>query len=548
METSKLTEYEQKRLENIKRNQQMIAALNIHSTLSQLSASTNKRQRVGKTFKVSPKKKSRSDETPVVIRRSLRTRGIAPESDGLRGDDVENSAPLKFSSPLKASPRQAGPLKMTDAFTGEGGYEKLIKVMVDVAKKPETGKSVEQLFEKVKACKEEAMSGLKMESTHFLRSAIKPCKDELSCDLEEDKRNVLNASNKNEFADIKPIKDEIVGVYKEENRESQSGSSLDLNSLTLKEENIARLVPGRIMTVKFLPSDDVRMIMVGNKFGDVAFWNMDSNNGEDADDNDGIFLYHPHTGPISGIVVQRPCLSKIFTSCYDGFLRLMDAEKEVFDLVYSCDDAIFSLAQRPNDTHTLYFAEGPGTINIWDVRTGKSSAELNLHDSRINTIDFSSTNKNIMATSSTDRTACLWDLRHMAADKPQALKTVNHKRAVHSAYFSPSGRSFATTSLDDTVGIVSGSNFDDTSIISHNNQTGRWLSKFKATWGWDDSSLFIGNMKRGVDIISPAQRRTIMTLESPLMTAIPCTFTTHPYHVGTLAGATSGGQVYVWTS
>ena len=54
-------------------------------------------------------------------------------------------------------------------------------------------------------------------------------------------------------------------------------------------------------------------------------------------------------------------------------------------------------------------------------------------------------------------------------------------------------------------------------------------------------------MKRGVDIISPAQKRTIFTLESPHMSAIPCRFDAHPYNVGMLAGATSGGQVYIWT-
>jgi hypothetical protein len=31
------------------------------------------------------------------------------------------------------------------------------------------------------------------------------------------------------------------------------------------------------------------------------------------------------------------------------------------------------------------------------------------------------------------------------------------------------------------------------------------------------------------------------------MSAIPCRFDAHPYNVGMLAGATSGGQVYMWT-
>ncbi|KAL4283514.1 hypothetical protein GQ457_16G011560 [Hibiscus cannabinus] len=60
--------------------------------------------------------------------------------------------------------------------------------------------------------------------------------------------------------------------------------------------------------------------------------------------------------------------------------------------------------------------------------------------------------------------------------------------------------------------------------------------------GWDDSYILIGNMNRGVDVISPVQRRTVMTLQSLEMSAIPSRFDAHPYEIGMLAGATSGGQ------
>lgn len=70
----------------------------------------------------------------------------------------------------------------------------------------------------------------------------------------------------------------------------------------------------------------------------------------------------------------------------------------------------------------------------------------------------------------------------------------------------------------------------------------------RGVWGWDDSHVFIGNMKRGVDIISTSEKRCIDTLVSPEMTAIPCRFDVHPHKFGMLAGATSGGQVYLWTA
>ena len=124
---------------------------------------------------------------------------------------------------------------------------------------------------------------------------------------------------------------------------------------------------------------------------------------------------------------------------------MMDVEKGVFDMIYHSEYCVYSIALSPHDINSLYFSEGKGGFNKWDVRTGKSSLSCDLHEARINTIDFNSDTENMMATSSTDGTACIWDLRLMKKDKTTPLKIVKHKRAVHSAYFSPSGKFLATT-------------------------------------------------------------------------------------------------------
>ena len=83
---------------------------------------------------------------------------------------------------------------------------------------------------------------------------------------------------------------------------------------------------------------------------------------------------------------------QIYTSCYDGFIRLMDAEKEVFNLVYSTHETVYSLSQPANDANCLYFGEGRGGLTIWDNRAEKLSSQWVLHEYRINTIDFNSGN------------------------------------------------------------------------------------------------------------------------------------------------------------
>ncbi|KAL4625460.1 hypothetical protein ACB092_05G027900 [Castanea dentata] len=157
----------------------------------------------------------------------------------------------------------------------------------------------------------------------------------------------------------------------------------------------------------------------------------------------------------------------------------MDAEKEVFDLLRSSDDSIYSLSQRSDDVKCLYFSECHGDLNILDERIGKCSTQWNLHEHRINSIDFNSKNYNIMATSSSDGTARIWDLRSISVDQPKTLKKVSHKRVVQSTHFSPSGSSPTTTSRDNTVGMVTGVNFDHTSMIKHDDQSGDSRSYFR---------------------------------------------------------------------
>ena len=135
---------------------------------------------------------------------------------------------------------------------------------------------------------------------------------------------------------------------------------------------------------------------------------------------------------------------QIYSCSYQGEICLMDVEKENFNVIHLCDYPIFSLCQAPNSPSSLYFAEG-NDLKLYDERTGKVSATWNLHDHRINSIDFRSENPYVFATSSTDRTVCIWDMRSMKKEGPEKLKVLEYNRAIQSAYFSPSGNMLATT-------------------------------------------------------------------------------------------------------
>lgn len=527
MASQALTDYERQRLENIRRNDEMMAALKLQSKASELSAASKRQRLETKSEKVYPKTKPRN-ETPMVLRRSLRARGISPDAKKVVDELTEPATKIRKSdTKSKPSPRVLGPVEMIEVCSERESHRSLIESILSISNKSLLSRSVEDDVKEGNGTfpNEIKTEGggdgncLKVEPNDNYPNLVKTETEELTSDTKGHLMSSFKMEHKNDGSCIKPA------------------------SLVLNADNIARVVPGRIMAVKFFPCRDSRMIVVGNKFGEVGFWNAD----HEAEEGNGVYLYHPHSGPISGISIQRHALSKVYTSCYDGFIRLLDVEKEMFDLVYRNEDTVYSLSQQSNDANCLYFAGGRGGLNIWDRRTGNCPMEWTLHEDRINSIDFNVENCNIMATSSSDGTACIWDLRSVNAEKPKTLKTISHKRAIHSAYLSPSGRFLATTSFDDNVGISGGVNFKDTLMIPHDNQTGRWISSFRAIWGWDDSYIFIGNMKRAVDVISRAQRKRVFVLQSPNISAIPCRFDAHPYDVGTLAGATSGGQVYMWT-
>ncbi|KAM6553178.1 hypothetical protein CsatB_013940 [Cannabis sativa] len=522
MAPAKLTAYECQRLENIRRKEEMLAGLKLQSIVTQLSASSKRERIGGKANKVKPQKKPKSD-TPVALRRSLRTRGMQADSKILDGDLFESTVRSPNSRETKM-----GPLTMREALLHEGSDRSLIETILNTAIKSEPGQSLGTEFGGRRVCKEETVSSNGIKSEPGQSMGTESGGDRVC------KKETFSSTG------IKSEPGQSLGT--------EFGGDRIWVDMTLNPENVARVVQNRIMSVKFFPCSSSSIVVAGSKGGDVGFWNLDHANGIEEED-DGVYSYHTHSGPVSGISIHQHSLSKVFTSCYDGYIRLMDAEKEVFDLVYSSDDnkAIFSLSQRSNDAKCVYFGEGYGNLSMWDERTGSCATQWSLHGDRINSIDFNLQNPNFMATSCSDGTACIWDLRSINTDKPKTLKTVTHKRAVYSAYFSPSGKCLATTSLDDTVRILDGANFEEASWIPHNNQTGRWISQFKAIWGWDDSYIFIGNMKRGVDVISPSKGTTIVTLQSEHITAIPCRFDAHPYKIGMLAGATGGGQVYVWT-
>ncbi|XP_057523595.1 uncharacterized protein LOC130803496 [Amaranthus tricolor] len=465
-----MSDYERRRLENIKRNGEMMASLSIHSHLSDLS-SLSKRLRRENVRKY--QKRPKVAEGSVVIRRSFRTQGIPPHFDGLPHHYNESLVP-SINTP------NVGPVSMSDVYKGECSYQKLVH--------------------------------------------------KFTCHTEND--TPLGTSQ------IQRIKAE---------------KNIDCKSFKLEPQNVARVLSENILAVRFLPSSDLDIVVVGNRKGELGFWDVSQR----SEVGDGIYVYQPHHAAISGISVHPFSLSKVYTSSYEGLIRSMNIEREEFDLVYSSSSgsALYSISQQPNDANSIYVSEGLGVLNIYDERGRKIVNSWSLHEERINCIDINSANSFIIATSSSDGLACLWDLRKMDVKHGhcKALQTVDLGRTVLSAYFSPSGSCLAMSSVGCSINVLSGANFEDLykfrdSSHKEHIHKNRWSTSPRAVWGWDDEHLFASEMKRRIKILSVNRRIAIHTLESFHMSNISHQYDAHPCKVGMLAAATNGGYVYIWTS
>ncbi|GLI61161.1 hypothetical protein VaNZ11_003447 [Volvox africanus] len=249
---------------------------------------------------------------------------------------------------------------------------------------------------------------------------------------------------------------------------------------------------------------------------------------------------------------------------------------------------------------------------------------LQIRPKKINSLHLEPTTDVLLASSCSDGTVCIWDVRKLRTavaavahthkgSSPQCprackpLSELRHGKSCHAAYWAHDGsKRLLSTSFDDTLRVWSpsggggggaGSGDDDGDSLAlelsipHNNQTGRWITPFRAVWSATCDAVLVGNMHRGLDVFrSTAPRgqrdgggdgdvlrsphlihphkagskesskaaakaggdsggggpgQLLRTLVSEHMTAIPSRVACHPI-LPVVVAATSSGRCHVW--
>lgn len=492
-----MNEYEQQRLENIKRNQAMLMNLNIPTLVSHTTGEVVEKQRAAaKQRAAKRRRKSEEARQPKVLRRSLRGKGLAPEPSTDKG-----------------------------------------------------GKIVEELFEEEPGRKEGNLD-------------FKDCR--VSWD-DEDGKESSHSRLEAAFTSFPKKNDEV------------PESKLDHAALGGMRCSFAavKVVKKRGLCLTFHPASSAQRTLVaaGDKEGMLGF--MEYGSEVEHEPGDTVAQYRPFDSALSGIKWNPSDSSKLVLSSYDGSLRVMDVNSEKFVEAFVCSEEYMQQMFAINKTgNTVYIGDHKGHMNIVDLRTARTKAHtrlIPLHRKKISTIDLHPTNEHILLTSSNDRSAKIWDARKLVGYKketaPPALFDFTHGLSASSGFFSPEGSFVLTTGMDnilrvyslgDPARVLKGGKEADIPVLKvrHNNQTGRWVTTFRAKWSAaapDPLSFCVGNMKKRVDFYSMSpggdgeveSPPLLCSIADPYLTAIPAVVEWHP-RLHQAASLNASGYIHVF--
>jgi hypothetical protein len=175
-----------------------------------------------------------------------------------------------------------------------------------------------------------------------------------------------------------------------------AGLSLD------SENHVAKVVPDKIYSVAFHPSPHKLIVAAGDKNGHLGLWDVDASS-EDNERN-GVHLFKPYNSVISNLEWDKSG-SKLFSSSYDGSMRVFDVQKETFSEIFATYDSSseykgklgfglndgwmqYSCIDHRNHDCIFYSNSFGDVIHIDMRQKSKITFNANLSQKKINTIRY----------------------------------------------------------------------------------------------------------------------------------------------------------------
>ncbi|KAI8089222.1 WD40-repeat-containing domain protein [Halteromyces radiatus] len=360
---------------------------------------------------------------------------------------------------------------------------------------------------------------------------------------------------------------EMVGSVNTDNSYDQEDIKVDpsleplkeqLDNLTIRHEwATVKMTPDRISHCLFHPNKTKLLAIATSSTGHLSFW--DINNKEEETGDPVVYSYRPDT---RGITDAKFCINDpltLYTSSYDGSIQTFDMNKASFgSVMLSTNDYPITSFDMTQNGQVLYFSTGDGQLGIRDLRSDKTETMLTLRDKKIGCIHLNPVHSHLLVAASNDRTATIWDTRHLSKHSKKNVQELEHGFAVTSAYWSPSGKQLATSCYDDYLRVFDLNKTDHVDLkgrIRHNCHTGKWVTMFRTKWnenrrfGIDHPHFIVGNMNHPCSVFSAETVSKLTDLyDEDRITAIPAVNEFHPTLDSlALLSANASGRVVCWT-
>lgn len=629
--TSHLSELEKARLENIRRNEQLFAELGLSasllpatvSSITSTSSSSKSKSSRAKAKSSSSSSSSRSNSNalqttdqnaavegePLLTRRSLRIRGERPDS--VSGKRYAEEMAAKEEEERAKRARKDGPVKIV--VVGEVPLDELLSsatlslgstyVVNNDAVNSEVEQEVktEDSAEKVEESQENQENSVNSEN-------VKKEEEEKVKEEEEKEEPVTDKSSKTRqlLSTLSSLDEPSYSLSSQLSLKSKEIQS-ELDKLSIRyPDGSVKVTKERIYSAAFHPSTDKIILCAGDKTGMLSLWDVSStlqkaeNEGEqeqeqqqeEEEEPHRVYQLQPHTRPICGINYLPNDHYKLVTCSYDCSIRVMDVEKAIFDEVLVHPEETWLTAMDIDSVQNrIWFTDGEGYCGFRDLRSKEFSTLYPLSHRCIRSFHLNPTNPNYFVTSGLDQTVRLFDarclkkptkpkshsLKNATADElsPCVTAWTDHNKSVTSAYWTHDGKSFVTTSYDDTLrvyqDVLSGEALKDVNIIKgksskkatatdysatntvripHNNQTGRWVTNFRAIPHRRLPIFACANMNRSIDVYDTETGDCLVSLfDAERVTAVPAVVAFHPSPAlpFVIGGGNGSGRMICWT-
>jgi len=362
-------------------------------------------------------------------------------------------------------------------------------------------------------------------------------KDSVEPFVQDKKTNMTSAGSKSIFENTKSL-------------------AKSLKTLKIKPELVAKVVPTRIFSLDIHPTESKVLVAAGGKWGSIGFWDVSDNTSE----MHGVQVIKPHTRPINCLTFDKYDQSRLVSTSYDGSVRLFDINEQKSSVIFGLpeDSSSYITYHSQIDQHCFLITLGKsGTIGLVDTRVSNNSTTSNykiFEKASPKTVSVHPVQTEYFLSPNNKGACGIFDRRMNKSSKVMTpvASLIGHTKAISSAFFSSqTGNKAVTVAYDNKIRIFDTENLNQNTMkpyksITHNNQTGRWLTTFKAEFHPRiEQVFFCGSMNRPRQIDCFTTEGDQFNLKGDDLASVCSIVKCHPTQ-DIVVGGNSSGRVHVF--